>query len=426
MTLMGKQTRLLLLWAFLGGCASSPALPIKSVAGADLACAQVSVSEVADNRYQAVGCGKTGTYAKLCSGRNCSWVRVRSAAELAEQSSGGYASPSYGQPREIIQAPPPAQPREIVQAPLPAQPQQREIIPAPPPEQQAAAQDPNVQQNLTQSSYTPQPTPLAQGDLSQPYQTEVPAEPTAQRVQYAPPAPLVEQQPPPPQPNYQWINGYWWWGNPSWTWVPGYWCPPRYGYTYVGSSWYWSNGYWWFGTGGWARPGSTIIVASPGPRPSRYVTSRSFTPHYVSSSGGRMSAGPAHAPAHFTPQSSPLYRYPTSSSQRVGRMSASHGPAGATGYNSGLSSSHAGRFGAGSATTSHYNGSPARMNASPAAPSSSSYRAPQMHRMGGSSGGSSGGSFGRSGGGGAGFGRMGGGGGGGGPHHSAGGGHHHH
>ncbi|HEY6879862.1 MAG TPA: hypothetical protein VI299_17660 [Polyangiales bacterium] len=433
---MGKQTTFWLLWAVLGGCASAPSLPIQTVARDDLRCTQVSVTEVADNRYQAVGCGSAATYAKLCSGRNCSWVRVRSASEaVAQQQTAGGAT--YGQ-RQIIPAPPPA-PREIIQAPPPAPPPQREVIPAPPPETQAApaAQpDPNApaQQSASaqgQAGYTPEPTPLTQGDLSQPYQVEVPIEPVTQRVQYPPPAPLVEPQPPPPAPSYVWVNGYWWWGGPSWTWVPGYWCAPRFGYSYVASSWYWSGGYWWFGPGGWARPGSTLIVAQVGPRPSRYVTSRSFTPHYVATGpAGRIGTGPAHAPQRFTPQQSPLYHYPTSSSQRVGRMGAISGPGG----HSGSLSSGPARFGTGSPGSPgvRYGGSSSmsRMGGSPASPSSSSYRAPSMSRMPSSTNSSvrSGGSFGRMGGGGGSsfrsggggsFGRMGGGGGA--PHSSAGG-----
>ncbi|MET0284911.1 MAG: hypothetical protein ABW352_10585 [Polyangiales bacterium] len=440
---MGNPTRFLLLAMLFGGCASAPATPINTVARGDLACDQVNVSEVADNRYQAVGCGKTGTYAKLCSGRHCSWVRVRSATEIA-QSSGGYAAPvgSYGQ-RQIIPAPPPQQ-REVIQAPPPAQ---REIIQAPPPETQAAA--PAQQDTAAPQPYTPTPTPLSQGELSQPYQTEVPLQPTVQRVEYAPPAPLVEQRPVAPYPSYVWVGGYWWWGNAAWTWAPGYWCAPRFGYNYIASSWYWNSGYWYFGPGGWARPGSTLIVGGVGARPSRYVTSRSFTPHHVASAGGRMGTGPAYAPSasvarapqRFTPQSSPMYHYPTSTSQRMGRMgtSAGAGPSRMGGYN-GLSNSQGpGRFGAGSTTSSqrNYSYQPSRMGTSPhqrmdmtpSSPSSSSFRSSPMMRMPSSSsspsrfGGGGGGSFGRMGGGGGGGpGRMGGGGGGGGPARSAGGG----
>jgi hypothetical protein len=448
MTLMRNPTRFMLLAVLLGGCASAPATPINAVARGDLACDQVNVSEVADNRYQAVGCGRTGTYAKLCSGRHCSWVRVRSATEIA-QSSGGYAPPvgSYGQ-RQIILAPPPQQ-REVIQAPPPAQPQPREIIAAPPPEAQATA--PAQDAAAPQQPYTPQPTPLSQGELSQPYQTEVPLEPSTQRVEYPPPAPLVEVRPAPPQPSYVWVGGYWWWGNTAWTWAPGYWCAPRFGYNYIASSWYWNSGYWYFGPGGWARPGSTIIVGGVGPRPNRYVTSRSFTPRYVASAGGRMGTGPAYgpssvarAPQRFTPQSSPMYRYPTSTSQRMGRMGTSMGggPQRMGGYNGLTNSQGPGRFGAGSTTSSQRNygyqpsrmGSspqPRRMDMGPSSPSSSSFRsAPMMRmpsspspsRMGSPGGGGSFGRMGGGGGGGGGFGRMGGGGGGGGPARSAGGG----
>jgi hypothetical protein len=426
MTPMWKQPRiwgsLLGVWAanVLAGCASAPAVPVANVARSDLACDQVQVSEVAENRFQASGCGKSGTYAQLCSGRHCSWVRVRSAAEAHASSGGivpGYGT--YGQPRQIVLAPPPqqAQPREIVQAPPPDQGAAQATASTP-----AVSADAQEAPAQTQQPYTPQPTPLAQGDLSQPYQAEVPAEPVAQRVEYPPPAPLMETRPPPPQPSYNWVHGYWWWNSANWLWAPGYWCAPRFGYSYVPSSWYFSSGYWWFGPGGWARPGSTLIVAGVGPRPSRWVSSRSFTPsRIVTGPGGRMGTGPVGGRRVFSPSPSPLYRYPTSTAARMGRMGAtSNGPGP---YRSDLQSRPS-RMGSSSSSAgpSRFGSSPSRFGGS-SSPSTSSgfgsgrsssdFRSAPMNR--GSSG--SGSSFGRGGngfGGGGGFGRSGGGGGGGG------------
>ena len=318
--------------SFASACAATPK-QVESVARTDLGCEQISVAEIAKNRYAASGCGRGGVYAQLCGGspERCTWVRLRGAEppQAITTSSGGSAPP-----REIIQAPPPA-PREIIQAPPPAP---REIIQAPPPApsapagpSSAAPQDPSAQQ-----AYSAQEVPLSQGDLSQPYQAQVPLQPTAQQVAYPPPAPLEEQRPPPPAPSYQWVDGYWSWGNSSnWLWAPGYWTAPMYGYSYVPGSWYWANNYWWYGPGGWARPNSTYIAFRVGARPYGHAYTRSFTPHYTATaSPSRMGVGPAHpsysahAPgAAFTPQGSPAYRYPSSGasplrSERMGVMQA--------------------------------------------------------------------------------------------------------
>ena len=300
-------------------CAATPK-QVENVARTDLGCAQISVAEIAKNRYAASGCGRGGVYAQLCGGspEACTWVRLRGAEQPQASTSGSSASAPT---REIIQAPPPA-PREIIQAPPPAPREIMQAPPAAPPAPSAPSSaappppDPNVQQ-----AYGAQQVPLSQGDLSQPYQAQVPLQPTAQQVAYPPPAPLEEQQPPPPAPSYQWVGGYWSWGNGNnWLWAPGYWTAPMYGYSYVPGSWYWANNYWWYGPGGWARPNSTYISFGVGARPYRQVYTRSFTPHYTATAyPSRMGAGPAHpnygthAPgAGFTPQGSPLYRYPTS------------------------------------------------------------------------------------------------------------------
>ncbi|MEY4511756.1 MAG: hypothetical protein RLZZ450_3878 [Pseudomonadota bacterium] len=361
----------------LGACAGTPP-QVTNVARTDLGCDQVQVAEIAKNRYAASGCGKGGVYAQLCGGNEgCSWVRLRGSEQPVQATSGGVVTASAA-PREIIPAPPPA-PREIIQAPPPAGPQPREIIPAPPPANQASAPGQNIevapnppplapssdngvpQPALTApaqqgsqplSPYAPQPTPLAQGQLSDPYEAEVPLTPVAQRVEYPPPAPLIEQRPIAPSPTYIWVGGYWSWGYNNWLWAPGYWCAPRYGYSYVPGSWYWANNYWWYGPGGWARPGSTYIAYGLGPRPYRHYHTRSFTPYYRDrvgqAPGGRIgvSGYPSHVggasaplrtgsapaqmgngfagapPRSFTPQPSPMYRYPSSvaPSQRPQRM----------------------------------------------------------------------------------------------------------
>jgi hypothetical protein len=350
----------------LSACAGTPP-QVTNVARTDLGCDQVQVAEIAKNRYAASGCGKGGVYAQLCGGsEGCSWVRLRGSEQPQQQSSGGAVAASSA-PREIIQAPPPAQ-REIIQAPPPAQPAPREIIQAPPPAgqasgpgqggevapnppplapssdgstQQPALTAPAQQGTQPLAPYAQQPTPLSQGQLSDPYEAEVPLTPVAQQVQYPPPAPLIEQRPPSPASSYIWVGGYWSWGFNNWLWAPGYWCAPRYGYSYVPGSWYWANNYWWYGPGGWARPGSTYISYGLGPRPYRNYRTRSFTPYYHARVGqapggrigvtgypphvgrssaplsgsapARMNNGFAHAPSgSFTPQPSPMYRYPSS------------------------------------------------------------------------------------------------------------------
>lgn len=350
----------------LGACAGTPP-QVTSVARTDLGCDQVQIAEIAKNRYAASGCGRGGVYAELCGGNEgCSWVRLRGSEQPTQPTSGGVVAASAA-PREIIQAPPPA-PREIIQAPPPASPAPREIIQAPPSASQASTPgqavevapnpaplapttDSNAQPVLTAPAqqgtqplpaYAPQSTPLSQGQLSDPYQAEVPLTPVAQRVEYPPPAPLIEVRPPPPAPTYIWVGGYWSWGMSNWLWAPGYWCAPRYGYSYIPGSWYWANNYWWYGPGGWARPGSTYIAFGLGPRPYRHYHTRSFTPYYrdrvgqapggrigvtgYSSNVGsasaplrtgpapaRMTSGYAGAPSRsFTPQPSPMYRYPSS------------------------------------------------------------------------------------------------------------------
>jgi len=329
---MTARSSYLGLVALLCACAGAPK-QVANVARSDLGCDQVQVTRVADNRYVGSGCGQVRTYAQLCGDGGCTWVRLRGPEEQAESAGGVAASPSATPPpREIIQAPPPQQ-REIIQAPPPAQAAPREIIPAPPPAsatdaqgtQSGGAAPPADASTTTPQSFTPQATPLSQGELSTPYQTEVPVEPVVQRVEVAPPVQLVEERPLPPAPNYVWVSGYWWWNTPRWVWVTGYWCPPRRGYAYVPGSWYWSNNYWWYGPGGWARPGSTYIAYRLPPRQHRVIVTRNFSPHrataiappplrgsgYGLSRAPSRATSPGSAPRSFTPQGSSLYRYPS-------------------------------------------------------------------------------------------------------------------
>lgn len=289
--------------ALLSACAGSLD-SVVPVARTDLQCREVDVREVGKNRYAASGCGKSGTYAQLCT-ETCTWVRIRSPQEVAALHSSGGQVPAAAQ-REVLPAPAPPQ-RDIYAAPPP---EQREILPAPPPEGSAAPTSTDGQpapQGAPQQSFTPQPTPLSQGELTEPYQAEVPPQPAPQRVETPPPAPLVESRPPPPAPSHVWVNGYWWWGGPQvyWTWVPGYWCAPRVGFAYVPGSWYWGSGYWWYGPGGWARPGSTLIVHHVTPRPVRIAHVRSFRPRATVSYGGYGNYTP---PSRMGVSSGPDYR----------------------------------------------------------------------------------------------------------------------
>ncbi|MET0341157.1 MAG: hypothetical protein ABW252_09150 [Polyangiales bacterium] len=376
--------------ASLVGCAGSAPEPLTAAARHDLQCEQVELSEAGRDRFAASGCGRGVLYAKSCGDKGCAWTRLPTGAEPPPPPTSGseQVSAAPAPPREIIQAPPPAQ-REVIPAPPPADAQMRQVIPAPPPANGDAANGPQsdaaaLQPGDAQQPYAAQQTPLEQGELSAPYQAEVPSTPTVMRSEYPPPAPLVETRPVPPQPSSVWVTGYWWWSTPAWVWAPGYWCAPRYGFNYVPGSWYWSTGAWWYGPGGWARPGSTLIVEHVHSRPSRWTTTRSFRPyHHVTGYGyappsrvapksanygyagptrsyapsrgyapsyGRAPAstpgtryapatgfspgryvsgntrpeyapnravvgargyGPAQAPRSFTPQQSPLYRYPT-------------------------------------------------------------------------------------------------------------------
>src|SRR5690606_28997448 len=107
----------------LAACAGTPQ-QVVSVARTDLGCDQVQVSEIAENRYAASGCGRGGVYARLCGDQGCSWVRLESAAQTMG-TAGGFAPAAPGQQ---LQAPGPEQ-RQIQAAPPP---EQRQIQAAPP------------------------------------------------------------------------------------------------------------------------------------------------------------------------------------------------------------------------------------------------------------------------------------------------------
>jgi hypothetical protein len=328
--------------ALAAGCAGRVPPQVARVASHDLNCEHVEIAELADDRFAASGCGRGAVYAELCLESGCRWGRLRHGHEQ---------NIAYGQPqpqgeRQVLPAPPPAQ-REVLPAP---QPQPREVIPAPPPSSSSstsggasspsdAAGQPGAQAptNVTPApaSAMPADSPLQpgaaaatlpQGELSAPYETQVPLQPVAQQVTEAPPAPLVETRPPPPARNYVWISGWWWWGpGASWVWAPGYWGPSYYGYSYVPGSWYWSSGYWWYGPGGWARPGTTIIINRQlPPRASHTAVVRSFRPYRV---GPSVQSGGVHrvvqAPrGGFAPRGSPLNTTP---STRVVRPAPSTG-----------------------------------------------------------------------------------------------------
>jgi hypothetical protein len=316
------------LLALLGaGCASTQRAEVTDAATLDLACPEVEVSEVASDRYAAYGCGRGAVYAQVCDVRGCGWGRLRHGHEQAVAAG---IPPSAG--REILPAPAP-EPRMVLPAPYPGDVPPAPAAPPPaPPANPAPAPGPSGQ--LQDSSLAPagEPVPLSQGVLSDPYQTEVPAQPLAQTVLYPPPAPLVEVQPAAPVSNYVWIGGYWWWGSANWVWVPGYWCPPYHGYSYIPGRWAWSGGYWRYGPGGWARPGTTVIVHNHvPPRASTMATVRAFTPRRVVSAGSVASSRSVVAPAQFSPRTTPLY---PSTSKSVVRVA----PAGGYRYEGGASS----------------------------------------------------------------------------------------
>ena len=66
------------LMALLSACAGTPT-QVNSVARSDLGCDDIEISQIADNRYAASGCGRAGVYAKVCKGEGCTWARLRSA-----------------------------------------------------------------------------------------------------------------------------------------------------------------------------------------------------------------------------------------------------------------------------------------------------------------------------------------------------------
>lgn len=322
-----------LLTSVLTGCAASGAQrSVVNVATHDLGCDRVDVAEISQNRYAAYGCGRGAVYAQLCNEGDCRWGRLRHGHE---SSIAAASQPAVAESRELLQAPA-AAPREVLPAPAP---EQREVIKAPPPAASAPGADgASPLQPGAAAAAAPAPVALSDGELSEPYQTEVPAQPVAQQTTVAPPVPLIETRPPPPAYNHVWISGYWWWGTGArWVWAPGYWCPPYYGYSYIPGSWYWYGGYWNYGPGGWARPGTTIIInRNFPPRPSNVAVTRAFTPHRVvrsdATSGAHRVVG--QAPSGYQPRSSPLM-----APARVSGTGASSSRGGA--YNGGKS-----RFGA--------------------------------------------------------------------------------
>lgn len=320
----------------LTGCATAP-MQVTTVARQDLACPNADLAKLSSDRYAASGCGRGAVYVRLCDARGCRWGRLRHGHETAIAAQ--IAPSPASAPREVIAAPAP-EAREVVPAPAPAE---REILPAPapdggPPSATPPAADPatpaapGTAPAAPGAAPVPAPVPLSQGQVSEPYEAVVPERPSAQRVAYAPPQPLVEDRPPPPVAGYQWVNGYWFWGTAGWVWLPGYWVSPVVGYSYQPGYWYWSMNYWWYYPGGWCHPGSTTIVYQTAPRSQRIVRVRSFsggglgqgTRGSLASSSGASSRGIVRAsPGGFRPRSSPLLRYPSSSGSSGRASSAS-------------------------------------------------------------------------------------------------------
>jgi len=284
------------------GCASTGSKrAVVTVATHDLSCDRVDVSEVSQNKFAAYGCGRGAVYTQLCEGSECRWGRLRHGHE---SSIAAASQPPVAESREILPAP--AEPRQVLPAPAP---EQRQVIPAPPPAANAPGADTGASPLQPGAAPAAAPVSLSDGDLSAPYQTQVPAQPTAQQTTEAPPVPLVETRPPLPYYNNVWISGYWWWGTgASWVWAPGYWCAPYYGYSYIPGGWYWRGGYWNYGPGGWARPGTTTIInRNFPPRASTVATTRSFTPHRVVRSATPMQGQRVgQAQGSFQPRGSPL------------------------------------------------------------------------------------------------------------------------
>lgn len=71
-------------------------------------------------------------------------------------------------------------------------------------------------------------------------------------VMVAPPEPLMEVVGAPPDDQYVWINGYWWWNGAQYVWMRGHWAPrPAAGYIWVRSGWTWLDGRYVFVHGRW-------------------------------------------------------------------------------------------------------------------------------------------------------------------------------
>lgn len=321
-------------WVLVAGLSACATIPtdVSRTARADLSCPDVEVTKLASGRYGASGCGKGAVYAEVCDASGCRVGRLRHGHEV--EIGQRIEPPTQAAPREVIAAPGPEQ-RDVL--PAPAAPD-REILPAPAPAG-ASAESSGGESSAAPAPQTP--VPLSQGDLSAPYEAEVPAAPTPQMVNNAPPEPLVEDRPSAPAPTYVWVGGYWWWGTSNWLWVPGYWCSPMVGYSYMPGYWYWSVGYWNYWPGGWGYPGSTVIVHTVAPRPRNVVTVRAFQPRVQArptvavTSGVRATAGtrPGAAPRPgFSPRSSPLMRYPVPNSSHLatisGRNNSSYGALG--------------------------------------------------------------------------------------------------
>lgn len=86
-------------------------------------------------------------------------------------------------------------------------------------------------------------------------------------ISQQPPAPRYEQPPAQPNPNMQWIEGYWAWDRDArdFVWVCGIWRLAPSSHSWVSGYWQNSNnGYWWVG-GYWNKDGSLALVSKKAP-----------------------------------------------------------------------------------------------------------------------------------------------------------------
>ena len=110
--------------------------------------------------------------------------------------------------------------------------------------------------NVVYSDHLESPTTQSSivnlSDSANPLQTSAaPAGSTVNSVVAPPPLP-PEDQPPVPEPDDQWVPGYWNWQDPGYVWVPGNWAvAPRVGYLWTPAWWVLAGSYYVFHAGYW-------------------------------------------------------------------------------------------------------------------------------------------------------------------------------